>query len=281
MSIVRAKRSKNFSVISNAVFSDGVLSFQAMGLLAYLLSKPDNWKISPAQLAEVTSGTAKKTGKEGVYNILKELKNAGYIETKKHASGQLDYLVYDEPQSQKPHTAKPDQAKPKQGKPDTANPNQGKPNQAEPPLINTDLKQELRNRSSVEFESNTTVSEPANELRPEVTQIIQSLNSVTGSRFQAKGSNAKLINARLAEGHSVNDLTAVIHHKAQEWGRDAKMCQYLRPSTLFQAAKFPGYLQQAQSVASGHAVQRSGGFVPDNNSTDWINGLHDDPLYQH
>ena len=42
MAIIRSERRKNFTHIDNKVFADNVLSFRAMGLLGYLLSKPDN-----------------------------------------------------------------------------------------------------------------------------------------------------------------------------------------------------------------------------------------------
>ncbi|PWI34860.1 hypothetical protein DI392_00840 [Vibrio albus] len=148
MAIIRAKRERNYSVISNDIWQDNQLSWQAMGMLSYILSKPDNWSVCAEHLIKVTKDTAKKTAKEGVYNILKELKNAGFISMKKHSDGSVLYTVYDHPTpaepnqanpKQGPNTAKPDQAKPKQYDPDTANPEQAKPNQAEPPLISTDL----------------------------------------------------------------------------------------------------------------------------------------------
>ncbi len=93
MSIVKVHLTHNYSTFSNEIFADGHLSFQAMGMLAYLLSKPANWSINIEHLANVTQGTAKKTGKEGVYNILKELKAAGYVRTQKLASGKILYTV--------------------------------------------------------------------------------------------------------------------------------------------------------------------------------------------
>ncbi|OEE65890.1 hypothetical protein A1OO_08765 [Enterovibrio norvegicus FF-33] len=158
MSIVRAKRAQNFTVISNQVYADGQLSFQAMGMLSYLLSKPDNWTVSVEQLVKVTGGTAKKTGKEGVYNILKELKSAGFVLTRKYADGHITYTVFDAPISDNPNQAKPekvranaanpDLAEPDLVAPNTADPDQTKPNQAEPTLISTEYKQELRGNNT-------------------------------------------------------------------------------------------------------------------------------------
>ncbi|WP_434359854.1 hypothetical protein NF212_06340 [Parasalinivibrio latis] len=138
MSIIRVKRPNHFSIISNAVFADNQLSFQSMGLLSYLLSKPDDWTVSVDHLVKVTEGTSKKTGREGLYNILKELKHAGFVHVQKHASGKVTYTVHDEP-----HPDKPDKENPDEGMPDTADPDEAKPNQAEPTLLNTEYKQTL------------------------------------------------------------------------------------------------------------------------------------------
>ncbi|EKO3632378.1 hypothetical protein M3894_002908 [Vibrio metschnikovii] len=154
MSIIRAKRERNYSVISNDVWRDNQLSFQAMGMLSYILSKPDNWSVSPSHLEKVTDGTAKKTGRDGVYSILKELKSVGFIKTQKHACGKTDYIVSDHPcrhvkpsadkaDEGKPNTDKPDLANTDKADPNTPNPDQANPDLAEPTLISTDNKQVL------------------------------------------------------------------------------------------------------------------------------------------
>ena len=106
-----------------------------MGMLGYLLTKPDDWLVIVSELVNVTKETAKPTGKEGVYNILKELRDKGFIVVQKNSDGSTNYTVYDEPL--------PNQGKPNQGKPNQGKPNQGKPNQAEPTLLNTDIQQVL------------------------------------------------------------------------------------------------------------------------------------------
>lgn len=138
MSIIRARRERNYSVISNSVYQDNLLSFQAMGMLSYILSKPDNWSVSPSHLETVTKGTGKKTGRDGVYSILKELKSVGFVTTKKHSDGRTDYIVSDHPSQQKPDTDKTDKADP-----NTPNPDQANPDLAKPTLISTDNKQVL------------------------------------------------------------------------------------------------------------------------------------------
>ena len=152
MAIVRTKREHNYTIVSNKVYDKNQLSWQAMGLLGYLLTKPDNWQVVVSELVNATKNTKKPTGREGVYNIINELKEKGFISVVKNSDGSTDYTVYDEPIQQlnheNPNQGKPNQAEPNQGKPNQAEPNQGKPNQAEPTLINTDIQQVLNNTNT-------------------------------------------------------------------------------------------------------------------------------------
>ena len=142
MAIVRTKREHNYTIVSNKVYDKNQLSWQAMGLLGYLLTKPDNWQVVVSELVNATKNTKKPTGREGVYNIINELKEKGFISVVKNSDGSTDYTVYDEPIQQLNHE------NPNQGKPNQAEPNQGKPNQAEPTLINTDIQQVLNNTNT-------------------------------------------------------------------------------------------------------------------------------------
>ena len=137
MAIIRTKREHSYTVVSNKIYDKNQLSWQAMGLLGYLLTKPDSWQVMVAELVNVTKDTKKPTGREGVYNIINELKEKGFISVRKNSDGSTDYTVYDEPIQQS------NQENPNQGKPNQAEPNQGKPNQAEPTLVNTEYKQVL------------------------------------------------------------------------------------------------------------------------------------------
>ena len=129
MAIIRAKRDRNFTVIDNCVFADKQLSFAAIGLLCYLLSKPDNWAVSAQHLTTVTEDTAKESGINAVHSLLKELREKGFVVMKKRKTGEADYFVFDVPQ-----TKKLNQEKPNQEKPDV--------------LINTESKQELNNNNT-------------------------------------------------------------------------------------------------------------------------------------
>ena len=86
--------------------------------------------------------------------------------------------------------------------------------------------------------------------------VLTYMNDVCGTRYkQSTKSHIENINARLSEGHSVEDCKAVIDSKFKEWGSDQRMVGYLRPQTLFGTGKFQGYLMAAkskgQSIGSG------------------------------
>ena len=139
MSINQAKRTQNFTIINNKVYERHVLSWQAMGMLGYLLSKPDDWRVVVPELVNVTKDTKKQTGREGVYNILKELEEKGYLARKKNKDGTVDSFIFDEPKTVGLESDKPNQAQT----------NQAKPNEAQPDvLISTERQQELNNKNN-------------------------------------------------------------------------------------------------------------------------------------
>jgi uncharacterized phage protein (TIGR02220 family) len=84
----------------------------------------------------------------------------------------------------------------------------------------------------------------------EVDTVISYLNNRAGKKFKSVKGHAKHINARLAEGHTVEDMKHVIDSRVLEWSDDPKMAAYLRPSTLFNEDKFDGYLNSTSKPAT-------------------------------
>jgi len=86
--IIRTPKNKEnpYSVINNYGLRDPELSWKAKGLLAYLLSLPDDWRVRPRELAKhakarkaQNSKKAAKSGVKAVYSGIHELMEAGYI----------------------------------------------------------------------------------------------------------------------------------------------------------------------------------------------------------
>lgn len=85
--------------------------------------------------------------------------------------------------------------------------------------------------------------------KPDVRLVIDHFNSVTGQKLKASTkSHSENISGRLSDGYTVEDLNLVIDFKNSEWSSDPKFAQYIRPSTLFQAGKFGGYLSAAKTA---------------------------------
>jgi|GEM_PF-4596143 len=72
--IIRNPDRERYTIVSNVALEDDRLSWEARGLLAYLLSKPDTWEVYTKQL--VQAGPA---GRVKIRRILRELEAAGYI----------------------------------------------------------------------------------------------------------------------------------------------------------------------------------------------------------
>ena len=71
--------------------------------------------------------------------------------------------------------------------------------------------------------------------------IVEYLNKKAGTKYKpTREKTREHINARLAEGHTVEDFFKVIDNKCTEW-LGTEWEKYLRPDTLF-GNKFEGYL---------------------------------------
>jgi len=87
----------------------------------------------------------------------------------------------------------------------------------------------------------TKKSSENRERRELAKSILEFLNLKTGRNFKPLDSNLKFIEARLREGFTRADCHAIIANKYEDWHKDPKMFEYLRPATLFNATKFAQY----------------------------------------
>lgn len=92
-----ARPDTHFTIIRNDVLRDNRLSYRARGLLAAILSRPDNWSIRADQLA-----IESKEGRGAVRTALNELRQCGYLKTvvRQVDAGRFvtEQVVYDIPQ---------------------------------------------------------------------------------------------------------------------------------------------------------------------------------------
>lgn len=80
--IFRDKHDGEFFQMSNSTIQDKELSLSARGLLAYMLSLPDEWRFSRNSLSSATGATVSEIRK-----LLIELTDAGYIKLVKDSHG--------------------------------------------------------------------------------------------------------------------------------------------------------------------------------------------------
>lgn len=100
MPIIRAKHEQEYYVAANATANDSSLSYKARGILAYLLSKPDDWKVLLSDLVSQSTD-----GERSIRSGLGELLNLGYAQRKavRDANGRFlewEYTIYEIPLSQ-------------------------------------------------------------------------------------------------------------------------------------------------------------------------------------
>lgn len=117
MSIIRIKKEREYVSISNAILQNKNLSWEARGIMAYLLSKPDGWECRNYDL--VNQGSA---GKTVIQRVLKELQDAGYIHRYQKSDGhKIDWIteIYESPElnTTSRNTGNPPAEEPIDGKP--------------------------------------------------------------------------------------------------------------------------------------------------------------------
>ena len=83
---------------------------------------------------------------------------------------------------------------------------------------------------------------------PIYREIIDYFNAQAGKHYSYKcDATRRFIDARLAEGHTVEDFKRVIRVKVAEW-KGTEHEKYLRPETLFRPSHFESYLNQPEPV---------------------------------
>jgi hypothetical protein len=126
--IIRVQKDKNnpYVMVNKGYLEDKEISFKAKGLLTYLLSRPDDWKVYISHLKKISTD-----GRDSVGNAIKELMKKGYItrsETPKSKGKYTGYkyTVFESPKNRNGLTA-------------TEKPTTDKPNAENPILLSNDL----------------------------------------------------------------------------------------------------------------------------------------------
>lgn len=176
MAVFRKMKNKEnpYVMIDRRLLNDTNLSWKAKGILAYLLSLPDDWKIYENELVKHS-----RDGKESLRSGIKELINAGYIERvqlrdEKGRMNGYEYRVYETPTV----IGKPENGDIDIGKQDTTNNN----------ITNNDLTnikpiniRELGNISCEKIDCNKTHLDTSDEqIEKESTELLEKMPNKLG-----------------------------------------------------------------------------------------------------
>ena len=139
-------KKENFTSIHNKLINDSRISLKAKGIMLYMLSKPENWKYNPKEIAKNS-----KDGLDSVYSGIKELIGAGYISRARHSDGTVDYFVFEDVEEndivdfskkENPNRENPNRENPNRENPNRENPDvyKRKNTSKERNIVNTELK---------------------------------------------------------------------------------------------------------------------------------------------
>lgn len=106
------KKEKGFVQIPNSILINPDISLKAKGVLALMLSLPDNWNFS----IEGIAGKCKES-RECISNAVRELESAGYIKRTMMRGDdgkiiRMEYEIFEEPCMDEPREEKPSTEKP-------------------------------------------------------------------------------------------------------------------------------------------------------------------------
>lgn len=215
-----------FTIVNNIALADSTLSWKAKGILAYMRSRPDDWQFYSSEVAKHSTD-----GMKSLLAGLRELEDRGYLkrfqEKKQGKFSDLEWQIADTP-AFLPQTGF--------GRAQNRHAENGRAQNGA--LLNTDgTNTDKPNTDSKDLSPVDTGQRP----EPDYAKLVQYLNQRSGKHYRDTPTNRNLIKARFSDGATVDDIKAAIDHVCAGW-RGTKMDQYIRPSTIFRASKFEGYV---------------------------------------
>lgn len=198
MAIYKAKQQAHYAQIPNATLRDKRLSFEARGVLAMLLSLPEDWGINIAWICKQSPNS----GRDRVSRILKELQEFGYMvkRVKQGEKGKLDGVdwdVYLEPVSLETRN--------------TVNPSPGE---------SATTKKELNKEKVITNILGSSEDKPAETTAKQKKEYPPEFESLWSAKPNRQGGNPKAsalnaYNARLRSGAKHEDIAAGLERYKQ------------------------------------------------------------------
>lgn len=179
--IIRTNKRENpYVMIDKYGLNDERLSWKAKGLLAYLLSKPDDWQVYERDLIKRATD-----GRDAVRTAMRELEAHGYLSRRQirgenGSFGHMEYIVYERPiveeiteDGKSVHVIEPQTENPSTGNPLTENP--------------THTNKELNNKELTLFDYMDASAEVAAASESSPDPIFESLNKYVPGHCFVKG----------------------------------------------------------------------------------------------
>ncbi|MFP1871935.1 conserved phage C-terminal domain-containing protein [Lonsdalea quercina] len=121
-------------------------------------------------------------------------------------------------------------------------------------------KHDPSDKNSRQPAAQTDQSEPAK-------QVLNYFNQTTGHSYRDGKTTIGYIRGRLAEEYVARDLILVVDYLTAKWLNDPRMCDYLRPKTLFGPENFPEYYEKSRKwEQSGRPEWVNGAWVRNDTS---------------
>lgn len=252
--IVRLKKAnrQRWTVVSTQTLNDVRLGLGGLGLLIYLLAKPDDWEVHTSQLAS-TFGV----GRDKIRRILRQLEECGYakLELIRDKDGKLAgkrWVVFEEPQSGESQEIQSpcDSHRAPENTDVGVLPTSG---------ISGDLLKDLCSNLEIERSTKKNTLGASNDEAPSrKTKLEIDIDHVIGHhnrnrkqhwswvRFRPLREPRKFIRARLKEGRTVEECLLVSDYLAAKWGGNAQHRDYFNLKTPFRSENFERFLAEAE-----------------------------------
>lgn len=204
MTTFRVSKTENFVVLDKGFLNNPEISWQAKGLLAYMLSLPNDWTFNVEDLTNRS-----KNGRDATRNTLKELQGAGYIQKEQARSQQGKFekgvfLVFETPRE--PFTEKPS----------TGNPSSAKPSTENPTLLNNKLlNNDLLNNKLLNDDDDDKASPPSQQKKETAFSFYEQNGFGTISGYIAEKINAWMDD--LPEELIIYAMKLAVESGAQRW----------------------------------------------------------------
>jgi len=201
------KSSENpYVMIDRRPIDNPALSYKAKGILTYLMSRPDGWEVSVADLINHATD-----GEDSVRSGLKELRVAGHMKyTKMREKGRITgwlIEVYELPHSDFQHVVIPDVGKQDKENPTQVISNSNRTERNKKERLKDD--DEEKNSSSSESESSSSISERAKIARAYWKEV----SNENPPRVLSAAFNRLFVAADelgVVRGESINSMTKII-----------------------------------------------------------------------